>query len=49
VRGQRLRDGLSDRLVGVLGFNRPRHVMKYRNLIEQGTSFDDAVKIAESE
>ena len=41
--------GRAGRLVGVLGFNRPRHVMKYRNLIEQGTSFDDAVKIAESE
>ncbi len=41
--------GRAGRLVGVLGFNRPRHVMKYRNLIEQGTSFDEAVKIAEQE
>ena len=41
--------GRAGRLVGVLGFNRPRHVMKYRNLIEQGTSFEDAVKIAEQE
>lgn len=38
--------GRAGRLVGVLGFNRPRHVMKYRNLIEQGTSFDDALAIA---
>ena len=41
--------GRAGRLVGVLGFNRPRHVMKYRNLIEQQTSFEEAVKIAESE
>ena len=34
------RDG---RLVGVLGFNRPRHVMQYRNLIEQGASFEQAL------
>ncbi len=38
--------GRAGRLVGVLGFNRPRHVMKYRNLIEQGTSFEDALAIA---
>ncbi|MCY4271198.1 MAG: FAD-dependent oxidoreductase [bacterium] len=41
--------GRAGRLVGVLGFNRPRHVMKYRNLIEQGAGFEDAVKIAEQE
>ncbi|WP_420638930.1 NAD(P)/FAD-dependent oxidoreductase [Candidatus Poriferisocius sp.] len=41
--------GRAGRLVGVLGFNRPRHVMKYRNLIEQGTSFDEAIRIAEQE
>ncbi|MCY3577786.1 MAG: FAD-dependent oxidoreductase [bacterium] len=41
--------GRAGRLVGVLGFNRPRHVMKYRNLIEQGTSFEEAIKIAEQE
>jgi 3-phenylpropionate/trans-cinnamate dioxygenase ferredoxin reductase subunit len=34
------RDG---RLVGVLGFNRPRHVMRYRDLIEQGASFEQAL------
>ena len=35
--------GRGDRLVGVLGFNRPRHVMRYRALIEQGVSFDEAL------
>ncbi len=35
--------GRAGRLVGVLGFNRPRHVMRYRMLIESGTSFSDAV------
>ena len=31
------------RLVGVLGFNRPRHMMRYRMLIESDTSFEDAI------
>jgi 3-phenylpropionate/trans-cinnamate dioxygenase ferredoxin reductase component len=35
--------GRAGRLVGVLGFNRPRHVMRYKALIEQGASFADAV------
>jgi 3-phenylpropionate/trans-cinnamate dioxygenase ferredoxin reductase subunit len=35
--------GRAGRLVGVLGFNRPRHVMQYKTLIENGTSFADAV------
>lgn len=35
--------GRAGRLVGVLGFNRPRHVMRYRMLIESGTSFADAI------
>ena len=35
--------GRAGRLVGVLGFNRPRHVMQYKTLIEQGVSFDEAV------
>lgn len=35
--------GRAGRLVGVLGFNRPRHVMRYRALIEAGTSFTDAI------
>ncbi|MEZ5165123.1 MAG: oxidoreductase C-terminal domain-containing protein [Acidimicrobiales bacterium] len=34
--------GRAGRLVGVLGFNRPRHVMQYKSLIEQGVSFADA-------
>ena len=35
--------GRAGRLVGVLGFNRPRQVMRYRMLIESGTSFADAL------
>ena len=35
--------GRAGRVVGVLGFNRPRHVMRYRALIEQGASFDEAL------
>lgn len=35
--------GRQGRLVGVLGFNRPRHVMQYKSLIHQGVSFADAV------
>ncbi len=35
--------GRAGRLVGVLGFNRPRHVMRYKALIEQGVSFADAL------
>ena len=35
--------GRAGRLVGVLGFNRPRHVMQYKSLIENGTSFADAL------
>ncbi len=35
--------GRSGRITGVLGFNRPRHVMRYRALIEQGASFDEAL------
>lgn len=34
--------GRGGRLVGALGFNRPRHVMRYRAMIEQGASFDEA-------
>ena len=33
----------ADRIVAVLGFNRPRHVMRYRGLIDEGASFDDAL------
>lgn len=35
--------GRAGRLVGVLGFNRPRHVMRYRMLIESGVSFENAI------
>ena len=35
--------GRAGRLVGVLGFNRPRHVMQYKTLIEQGASFEEAI------
>ena len=35
--------GRAGRIVGVLGFNRPRHVMRYRALIEQGATFDEAL------
>ena len=35
--------GRAGRIVGVLGFNRPRHVMRYRALIEQGAGFDEAL------
>ena len=35
--------GREGRLVGVLGFNRPRHVMQYKTMIQNGTSFADAV------
>jgi NADPH-dependent 2,4-dienoyl-CoA reductase/sulfur reductase-like enzyme len=35
--------GRAGRIVGVLGFNRPRLVMQYRQLIVDATSWDDAV------
>ena len=35
--------GRAGRLVGVLGFNRPHHVMRYRMLIESDTPFEDAI------
>ena len=35
--------GREGRIVGVLGFNRPRHVMRYRALIEHRASFDEAL------
>lgn len=34
--------GRAGRVVAALGFNRPRHVMQYRRLIVEGTSWDDA-------
>jgi 3-phenylpropionate/trans-cinnamate dioxygenase ferredoxin reductase subunit len=38
--------GRDGRLVGILGFNRPRHVMQYRGLISDGASWDDAMQFA---
>jgi len=35
--------GRAGRITGVLGFNRPRHVMRYRALIAQQASFADAL------
>lgn len=35
--------GRAGRLVGVLAVNRPRHLMAYRTLLEQGASFDEAL------
>jgi len=35
--------GREGRLVGVLGFNRPRHVMQYKTLIQEGASYADAL------
>jgi 3-phenylpropionate/trans-cinnamate dioxygenase ferredoxin reductase subunit len=35
--------GRAGRLVGVLGMNRPRHVMQFRTKIEQGISWEDAL------
>ena len=38
--------GRAGRLVGVLGMNRPRVVMQYRQLIADGSSWDDALATA---
>ena len=38
--------GRGGRIVAVLGMNRPRHVMQYRQLIAQRASFDDALAFA---
>ncbi len=35
-----------DRLAAILGMNRPRHVMQYRQLIDQGASWEDALAFA---
>jgi NADPH-dependent 2,4-dienoyl-CoA reductase/sulfur reductase-like enzyme len=40
--------GREDRLVGVLGMNRPRHVIQLRSLLDEGASFCDAVERAAS-
>ncbi len=41
--------GRDDRLVGVLGMNQPAKVMRWRTLIEDRATWDEAVKVAQSE
>jgi 3-phenylpropionate/trans-cinnamate dioxygenase ferredoxin reductase subunit len=41
--------GRNGRLVGILGFNRPRHVMQYKQMITDGVSWDDAIAYAEEQ
>ena len=41
--------GRAGRIVAVLGFNRPRHVMQYRRLIAKGASWDEALEFARSQ
>lgn len=41
--------GRNGRLVGILGFNRPRHVMQYKQMITDGVSWDDAMAYAEQQ
>ncbi len=38
--------GRQGRITGVLGFNRPRQVMRYRTMIEQQAAFDEALAVA---
>jgi len=38
--------GHEGRIVGALGFNRPRNVMQYRRLISERASWDDALALA---
>jgi 3-phenylpropionate/trans-cinnamate dioxygenase ferredoxin reductase subunit len=38
--------GRAGRLVGALGFSRPRHVMQYRRMISERRSFADALEHA---
>lgn len=40
--------GRGERLVGVLGMNRPRHVIQLRSLLEEGASFAEAIERAAS-
>jgi 3-phenylpropionate/trans-cinnamate dioxygenase ferredoxin reductase subunit len=40
--------GRGEQLVGVLGMNRPRHVMQLRRILEQGGTFDEALERAAS-
>tara|TARA_B100000686_G_C16704803_1_gene925620 strand:+ start:486 stop:1310 length:825 start_codon:yes stop_codon:yes gene_type:complete len=41
--------GRDEKLVGVLGFNRPRHVMQYKQMITDGVSWDEAIAHAEEQ
>ena len=41
--------GRAGRIVAVLGFNRPRHVMQYRRLIARGAGWDEALEFARSQ
>ena len=41
--------GQKGRIVAVLGFNRPRHVMQYRQLIANGASWSEALEFAQSQ
>ena len=41
--------GRGDKIVAVLGMNRPRHVMQYRQLIASGASWDEALVFAASQ
>jgi NADPH-dependent 2,4-dienoyl-CoA reductase/sulfur reductase-like enzyme len=38
--------GLGGRVTGVLGFNRPRHVMQLRELVSDGVTWEDGLKRA---
>ena len=38
--------GRGGKLVGILGFNRPRHVMQYRGLMNDDASWDEAMAFA---
>lgn len=41
--------GRDGKLVGILGFNRPRHVMQYKQMISEGTSWEDALNYAKEQ
>ena len=41
--------GRGGKLVGILGFNRPRHVMKYKQMITDGTTWEEALAYAEEQ
>jgi len=41
--------GRGGRVVGALGWNRPRHVMQWRQRIEAGIDWRDALELARTE